>query len=231
MMNRTSIRLLAAATLVAALAACDSSTGSEVGAPARLDVVSGDLQSGTAGTELSSPLVVKVVDDKGHAVKGQVVNFRVVSGGGSVFAGAAQTSKDGIAQERWTLGTSAADSQKVEVRAVDSETGQAVVFAVFRATATPGAAAAITAVAPAAKAGFAGAVVSDSPAVKATDQYGNPVSNVTVTWTADAGSTIGATSQTNAAGIAKAAWTLATRVDTSYRATATAGALGSAQFT
>ncbi|HEU0052103.1 MAG TPA: Ig-like domain-containing protein [Longimicrobium sp.] len=222
--------ILAAAALLA-LAACESSTGTEAHAPARLDVVSGDLQSGTAGAELPTPIVVKVVDDKGKAVKGQLVNFRVAAGGGSVFAGSALTNKDGIAQERWTLGTSAADSQKVEARAVDPETGEGLVFAVFRATATPGAATTIAAVAPLAKSGFAGAVVADSPAVKATDKYGNPVPNVTIAWTADAGSTIGATSQTNAAGIAKAAWTLATRVDSSYRATASAGALGSAQFT
>jgi hypothetical protein len=194
-------------------------------------VVAGDAQSGTVGAELPDPLVVKVVDEDGKPVRGQVVNFRVVSGGGSVFAGSALTNKDGIAQERWTLGAVARDSQKVEVRAVDSGTGQGVVFAVFHATATPAAAASITALAPAAKAGFAGAAVADSPAVKVTDRFGNPVSGVVVMWTADGGSAVSPSTATGAGGVARAAWLLPTRVDLPFTAIATAGARGSAQFT
>ena len=67
--------------------------------------VSGDAQSGTVREELASPLVVKVVDENGRPLQGQAVNFRVTAGGGSVFASASVTNADGIAQERWTLGT------------------------------------------------------------------------------------------------------------------------------
>src|SRR5262245_26661737 len=74
--------------------------------------VSGNGQSGLPGTELPKPLVVKVVDRKGRRVEEQIVNFRVVAGGGSVFAGAAITNENGIAQERWTLGLTGA--QRVE---------------------------------------------------------------------------------------------------------------------
>src|SRR3989454_4789121 len=95
-------------------------------APVSVQVVSGDLQSGPPGKELPNPLVVKVVDANGLPQSGQLVNFRVTSGGGSVFAGAALTSLSGIAQERWTLGTNPADSQRVEARAVDNVTGQAL---------------------------------------------------------------------------------------------------------
>jgi hypothetical protein len=80
-------------------------------------------------------LVVKVEDAKGKGVRGQIVNFRVTEGGGSVFAGVAITDKDGVAQERWTLGESG--SQQVEARAVDTETGEALTFAVFIATVLP----------------------------------------------------------------------------------------------
>ena len=114
------------------LAGCESPTENVFQAPLQLSVVSGDGQTGSPGELLADPLVVKVEDSRGHGVRGQIVNFRVVEGGGTVFAGAAITNKDGIAQERWTLGPSGA--QTVEARAVDTETGEALTFAVFTAT-------------------------------------------------------------------------------------------------
>ena len=74
--------------------------------PAGMDVVAGDGQSGTAGAELPQPLVARVVNGDGQGLPGQIVNFRVVKGNGSVFAGAAITNADGLAQDRWTLGKS-----------------------------------------------------------------------------------------------------------------------------
>src|SRR5438093_53498 len=131
-------------------------------APVSVQVVSGDLQSGPPGKELPNPLVVKVVDANGLPQSGQLVNFRVTSGGGSVFAGAALTSVSGIAQERWTLGTNPADSQRVEARAVDNVTGQALTFAVFKATIT--ASVASVTVAPAsASVGVSGTGVDHGP--------------------------------------------------------------------
>src|SRR5687768_10505090 len=84
------------------------------GPPKSVTIVSGDLQTGTVGAALPSPLVVRVTDASARPVAGQVVNFRVVKGGGSVFAGAAITNANGLAQERWTLGTVARDTQQVE---------------------------------------------------------------------------------------------------------------------
>src|SRR2546425_4128204 len=102
--------------------------------PLSLSVVSGNNQSGPPGTELPDPIVARVEDSRGHAVKGQIVNFVVVSGGGSVFAGAAISGGDGIVQERWTLG--AAGPQQLEARAVDNVTGAKLTFAIFTATLT-----------------------------------------------------------------------------------------------
>jgi hypothetical protein len=98
----------------------------------RLDIVSGQDQTGVPGTQLPNPLVVRVLDASGIPVKGQLVNFRVTEGGGSVFAGAALTSTNGLAQEWWTLGP-AAGLNTVEVRAVDSETGEKLTFATYHA--------------------------------------------------------------------------------------------------
>src|SRR5262245_53829833 len=102
--------------------------------PLSLSIVSGDNQSAPPGTQLPNPLVARVDDGRGHRVSGQIVNFRVVDGGGSVFAGAAITNRDGLAQELWTLGQSG--PQRVEARAVDPATGAPLTFAVFNATVT-----------------------------------------------------------------------------------------------
>jgi hypothetical protein len=180
--------------------------------PAAVLVVSGDLQTGTVGQELPQPLVVKVVDDAGRPVRDQLVNFRVTHGGGSVFAGSAITNREGIAQERWTLGTVAGDTQQVEARAVDPETGAAQVFATFRAIGQSAGGAVIEAIAPASGTGTAGQVLADSIRVRVHDQYGNLAVGVTVTWaaTTGGGSVASATTTTDAQGIARNAWTLGT---------------------
>jgi len=101
----------------------------------QLVVVSGNSQEGTAFRELPMPLVVKVVNRWGRAARNQIVNFVVVEGGGSTFAGVAQTDWRGIAKEFWTLG--APGPQRLEVRAVNSR-GEKLVFGTFEAMAAPG---------------------------------------------------------------------------------------------
>ena len=103
-------------------------------APARLDIVSGNTQSAFPETELSEPLVVRVLDESGAPIPNQIVNFRVTEGGGSVFAGTALTDDAGTAQERWTVGPTPGTAQTVEARAVDSGSGIKQVFATFNAT-------------------------------------------------------------------------------------------------
>jgi hypothetical protein len=196
--------------------ACDSPTGSdEPGPAAHVELLSGDLQTAEVGTELPRPLVVKVVDAKGKALAGQIVNFRTVSGGGTVFAGAAQTNADGIAQERWTLGTAARDTQRVEARAVNPATGQALVFGTFRAVGRAGAPAGISPVGPAARSGSAGAALGEVLQARVTDRFGNPVPAASVVWTvrSGGGSATPGTSTADSLGITGATWTLGPRVD------------------
>lgn len=82
--------------------ACGEATEprSQPGPPAQIQVVSGDLQPSTVGQELAQPLVVRVADSVGVPVAGQIVNWRVTAGDGSVFAGAAITDAAGEARER-----------------------------------------------------------------------------------------------------------------------------------
>jgi hypothetical protein len=230
--QRQGVALLLSAT---ALLSCnDSPTEAEqIRAPASLDVVAGDEQEGVVGAELASPLVVRVEDANGLPIIGQLVNFRVTAGGGSVFAGAGITNALGVVQDRWTLGTSTADSQRVEARAVNPTTGAGIVFATFRATPLPGPAQSVTKTAGDAQNGALGVALAESLAVRVADAFGNPVPAVTVAWAASVsnGSVSPATSQTNAQGIAKARWSLGARLDLEPEATALVATLAPARFT
>ena len=188
---------------------CDGSpTEREPATVASMDVVSGNHQVDTVGTELAAPLVVKVVDTEGQPFPGQLVNFRVVAGGGSVFAGSSITNAEGIARERWTLGTTAGDTQRVEARAINNETGEALRFAIFTAVGTPDVPASITKTRGDAQTGALASVLSDSLAVRVADRFGNAVSGVSVQWAANGGSISPTTSSTDATGTARASWTL-----------------------
>jgi hypothetical protein len=105
--------------------------GLDAGAASRAVLIGSD-QKATAGTELPKPIAVKVLDAAGNPVPDQIVNFVVTSGGGHVYAGAALTNGQGVAQEWWTLGPRPGPNT-LEARAVDSTTGEALVFGTFQA--------------------------------------------------------------------------------------------------
>jgi alpha-tubulin suppressor-like RCC1 family protein len=223
-MHRTS-----SLVLIVGVAACSSSSAPRTAS--KFAVVSGQGQSAVVGTQLPDPLVVKVTDSHGDPVQGQAVNFIVTSGGGSVFGGAETTDNAGIAQERWTLGTSTADSQRVEARAVDPSTGQPLTFGVFHATALSAAPESLTVVAGNNQSATISTALPDSIAVRAKDKYGNLASGDTVHWAVTAGgSTVSpSASVTNAAGIAKAQWTMGP-ASTANALTATVGNLPPVYF-
>jgi hypothetical protein len=223
--NRT-LGILPAALAVAAVLSCSESTARKTGGvPASLVVVAGQDQSGVVGKELAEPLRVQVLDANGDPVRGQVVNFRVTSGGGSVFAGVAITTENGIAVDRWTLGTKVSESQRVEARAVDPNTGEPLVFGTFQATPLPDVAAQLAKAEGDAQSGVAGAALPTPLGVKVSDQYGNPVPGVTVTWAVAAGDgTLSASAtQTDALGVARVSWTLGPAAGVPQQVSASAG--------
>lgn len=227
MRPNSALALLAAAVLAAACT--ETAAPPRPGVPAQLDVVEGDAQVDTVGQELPVALAVRVVDSEGRPVAGQTVNFRVVAGGGSVFAGAATTNANGLARERWTLGTAAGDTQRVEVRAVHPETGDRQVFAVFTAVGVADSPAQIEAVGPTSRTGAAGQPLADSLGVRLRDRYGNPVPGVQVSWATQDGSVSPALASTGSDGISRSQWVLGTQTGSAQQATASAGPL-SVQF-
>jgi uncharacterized protein YjdB len=179
---RKSARVVLLVGIAVGAATCSDEhiTDANAGAvPVRMDVVSGDNQNGLPGEQLPEPVVVRVTSATGAPVSGQIVNFRVVDGGGSVYAGAALTNADGQAQEWWTLGA-AEGSNSLEARAVDSETGEKLVFATFQANATTEQAVASVTVTPSS----AGMEVGETVQLQATarDASGQTLSGRSVSW-------------------------------------------------
>src|SRR5688572_28898636 len=88
----------------------------EEGAPAEIEVVSGNSQSGPAGTTLGQALVVRVSDTRDRPVPNQTVQFLIDAGAGAVAPQTATTDADGRASSTWTLGPEAGQ-QSVRARA------------------------------------------------------------------------------------------------------------------
>jgi hypothetical protein len=226
------VRIALSAAFAALTLGCDDTTGPAAGAPAALMIVAGDQQRDTVGQELAEALVVRVVDADDNAVPGQVINFRVIAGGGSVFAGVALTDSAGEARERWTLGTVAADTQVVEARAVDTQSGEPLVFGRFHAVGVADVAATVvvTPVSATDSAAFVGGdsvLTGDSLTltVVARDRYGNLKPDPAVTWaTSDA-----AIASVSAAGMVRVLQagpaTITARVDTAAGGAAIVGQL------
>lgn len=105
-----------------------------------LQIVRGNDQSAKVGNELPTAIEALLRDkDSGTPLPGRIVNWVVIGGGGTVFAGATETSTTGVAAQRWTLGGSLGE-QRLVARWVDPETGLPITIDTAKAIATPGAA-------------------------------------------------------------------------------------------
>lgn len=177
-----------------------------------IEVAGGADQAGVVDTELAQAVSVRVLNAGGAALAGQVVSFVVVEGGGRVFAGTASTGAQGLASERWVLGTRAGP-QALEARLV-SHSGRPLVARIV-ATAAAGTPAALIAVPGEPLAGERARPLPDPVVVKLTDDWGNPVGGVSVAFEPLSGGEVAPGSvETDAAGLASAVWTLGTQVGT-----------------
>jgi hypothetical protein len=202
--SRASLALLAPVLLVVA---CGGG-GGEVGpppTPTAISASSGNRQSGGAGAALPEPIVARVTSASGTGVEGAVVAFTAGASSGSVSTATATTNADGIVSAVWTVGTAAG---------TDLDTLRATVIglepAVFIASVTAASVAKLTVVSGNSQIGAPGQPLATPIVAVAQDQFGNPRSDVEVTWgvTAGGGAVSPTTSTTDSEGRASAVWTL-----------------------
>ena len=193
---------------------------------------SGNAQTGTVGTALSSQLVVKAEDQFSNGVPGVAVAWAVAAGGGALSGTTSTTDATGRARTTLTLGPLAGTDVDTVNATNGAVSGSPVIFT---ATAVSGAAASI--VADSGNAPTQAAVVGQQlPApfvARVLDALGNPVAGVTVAWivTGGSGSLGGVTTTTDAAGRVRATLTTGPTPGANT-ATATASGVGTpATFT
>jgi Bacterial Ig-like domain (group 1) len=187
------------------------------GAAAKLAVISGSSQSGTVGTVLGSPLTAQAKDTFGNEVSGASITFADTVGG-SFSPNPATTGSNGEASTTFTLPTAAHTGF-----AVTANSGTATA-ATFHETAVAGAPASETLSTGNKQSGAPGTQLPKPLVVVVKDQYGNPVSGITVNFaqgTAN-GVFLNNAPVTNSVGQASATYTLPTTAGT-YSITATVG--------
>jgi subtilisin family serine protease len=205
MQTRPSLRSAACLLLSVALAHCGSDNGNKPNpVPTDVALLSGDHQVGPAGTLLQDPIIVKVTDADGNAVKGVPVTFGVQTGGGFLSQTAASTDPQGRAATQWTLGPNAGTDNNVVTATANGLTGSPVTF---HASGDP--IGTITIVSGDAQQGGAGSLLQPL-VVQVNDNSNNPIVAATIAWqvVSGGGSLSNNQSVTNASGRATIDWTL-----------------------
>jgi ELWxxDGT repeat protein len=150
-------------------------------APAALQIVSGNNQNTTVNTAFANPLVVQLVDQYGNAVSqsGVSVTFTAPSSGASatLSSSTVNTDANGQAQVTATANT-IAGSYQVQV------TSGSLTGVQFSLTNNPAAPAALQIVSGNNQNTTVNTTFGSPLVVEVRDQYGNPVPNVNVTFTA-----------------------------------------------
>jgi hypothetical protein len=185
------------------------------GSTAKISLISGNSQSGTVGTALSEPLVVKAIDTYGNSVPNAAVSFADTVGG-SFSPNPATSATNGQASTIFTLPTSAHTGLAVTV-----SSGSATPLTMHE-TSVAGAPASEAISSGNKQVANRGTQLSKPLAVTVKDQYGNAVVGITVTFSdgGAGGSFVNSTPITNSAGQASATYTLPPTAGT-YSITAT----------
>jgi len=154
-------------------------------APAGITVVSGSAQSGTVGTTLPLPMVVRVRDAYNNSVAGVPVSFSDGGVGGSFSANPVVTGAAGTASVSYTLPTAA---RSITIKATYSNLSANV-----GAKSVAGSPAAQSILGGNNQTAHPSSPLTKPLVVKVVDQYGNPVAGVSVSFSdAGAGGTLSA---------------------------------------
>jgi hypothetical protein len=195
------------------------------GPAAGMTMFSGDNQTGGARSALL-PLVVRVVDAFGNPAVGTTVTFAATSGGGTVSPLTAEVQQDGTAYSIATLGPTLGQfTFTASIAAAGrkgSPTGSPVTFHAtsqgLLANAVGGG-----------QTMLSGATVPLS--IMVTDYAGLGLPNVTVNWSVVSGTgTVGATSMTNASGVATINAVAGTNLEVDVFKAAAVGAAPATEF-
>lgn len=176
------------------------------GAPAALAVVSGEAQRGTAGQPLAKPIVVRVVDAHGSGVAGTTLQLAPSSG--SVPDREVTTDERGTVSVRWTMGRTAGP----HTLSVHAE-GVGTLLKVAALT-VPGRAANLSFddAPPSPHAPHAAGKDRRRHLIAVvTDEYGNPVPDVAVSFSTRSGTVTPARAVSDTRGRAALTWTPGTR--------------------
>jgi hypothetical protein len=195
------------------------------GEPANVVVMVGNNQTGTVGTPLVDSLVVRITDPSDRPVVGAKVRFVLGANaaGSDLSPDTSVTDIEGEAPVRWVLGPNAGP-QTVQALVV----GFTNVKTNLTATANPAAADTIFVLSGDGQTGTAGAALPESLVVQVNDQFGNPVSGTTVSWTVSGGGTVNPTNVvTGANGQAAVERTLGAGSGAQVAAASSAGLKGS----
>ena len=195
---------------------------SALGASGLLAGCGGDPQVPTAATPTASTSVsaavaaavaavpaVRITDAKGKGIKNVLVRWRIASGGGKVVNDSVRTTGGGDASSGgWSLGTTAGQ-QSLQA------TADGIPAVTFNATANPGPLSRLTPTSTEAQEATVNTPVRALPAVRAEDQFGNPITGTTVTFTIVQGNGVllGAQQTSNDLGVAAVGgWTIGTAI-------------------
>ena len=214
--------------LAAGATACGDNDGTAPDPAHSLTILEGHERTAPAGTAVTPAPAVRVTTSRGAGVAGARVSFAVTSGGGSLSGASPTTGGDGIARvDGWTLGqTAGANTLTVTIEGAPATV-------TFTAQGVAGPAAALSKMAGDDQTGLAGVTVAVPPAVRVTDQFGNPVAGVAVTFAvvSGGGSVLDGTQESGADGVVRVgAWTLGNTVGAQTLA-ATAADVASAAVT
>ncbi|MEO8336146.1 MAG: carboxypeptidase regulatory-like domain-containing protein [bacterium] len=175
----------------------------------RVVVISGDGQTGVAGSALALPLVVEVQAADNLPVPGAPVTFRAITAGGVVATTSATTDASGRVSSAITLGQAAGVYQFEAVSGTLAPAGISV-------TATSAPAAMLSIISGNFQAGTIGTTLPQALVVKVVNKFGLPVAGATVKWAtaSGGGSPVNATTTTAADGTSSNSYTLGTVVQT-----------------
>jgi len=199
--SRGALAVLGSVLFLSSLAGCgETSISSPLPAQLVLAVGEGTF-TGQAGEVLPDPVEVQVFGTDDQPLPGATVSF-TASAGASVDPSSAVTDGDGIARTWWKLGTTTGAATLTATAL--SSSSVALASATLAATVTAARAAAVEVANGNHQTAPARASVPIQPSVRVTDAYGNPVTDVTVTFTvlSGAGQVTGGQAKTSAQGLA-----------------------------